>query len=56
MGYVNKNYPLSRRVACLKEAKGGEENELSALVFLQEFAAFAVRVYTEDNNQRYKDN
>ncbi len=38
------------------EAKGGEENELSAFVFLQEVAAFAGRIQTEDNNYRYKNN
>ncbi len=56
MGCVNKNYPLIRRVAASKRLEGGEENELSVFVFLQEVAAFAGRVHTEDNNHRYKNN
>ena len=54
MGCVNKNYPLVRRVARLKEAKE-EENELSAVAFLQKVAAFARLIHTEDNNHRYKN-
>jgi len=56
MGSVNKNYPLTRRVAASKRQKGGEENELSAFMFLQEVAAFVGRIHTEDNNHRYKNN
>jgi hypothetical protein len=59
MGCVNKNYPLTRRVVCLKEAKRRrrrkKEKELSAFVFLQKVAAFAGRVHSENNNHRYKN-
>jgi hypothetical protein len=48
MGCVNKNRPLKR-------AASGEKEELRAFVFLQECAAFAGRVYTEDNDHRYKN-
>jgi hypothetical protein len=51
MGFVNKNYPLIAGRERLTEAKGGgEEDELSAFMFLQEVAAFAGRVYSEDKN------
>lgn len=56
MGSVNKNYPLIRRVAASKrQKKEEEENELSAFVFLQEVAAFAGRVHTEDDNHGQKN-
>ena len=53
-GCVNKATRLMAG-SCLKEAEGGEENELSAFVFFQKVAAFAGRVYTEDDHHRYKN-
>jgi hypothetical protein len=53
--YSLKKLPANQRVVGLKEAKGGGENESSAFVFLQEIAAFAGRIQTEDNNHGYKN-
>jgi hypothetical protein len=38
-----------------QRGEGGEEDELSAFVFLEEVAALADRVHSEDNNYRYKN-
>jgi len=38
-----------------QRGEGGEEDELSAFVFLQKVAAFAGRIYSENNNHKYKN-
>jgi len=51
-----KKLPAHQAGSCLKEAQGGgEENELSAFVFLQEVAAFAGGIQAEDKNHGYKN-
>jgi hypothetical protein len=57
MGFVNKNYPLTMRVAASKRQKE-EKNELiklSEFAFLQEITAFAGRIHTEDHNHRQEN-
>ena len=56
MGSVNKNCPLiGRAVPAKRQAEGGEDDELDAIVFLQEFAALAARIHTEDDNHGQKN-
>ena len=56
MGFDNKKLPANQAGSSPKRLGGGEENELSVFVFLQKVAAFAGRVHTEDNKDRYKNN
>jgi hypothetical protein len=55
MGFVNKKLPANQAGSLPQRGEGGEEDELSAFVFLQKVAAFAARVYAEDNNYRHKN-
>ena len=57
MGSVNKKLPADWAGSLPQGGEGrGEENELSAFIFLQEVAALVRRVQTEDNNDRHKNN
>jgi hypothetical protein len=54
MGCVNKKLPADW-AGSLPQRGEGEEDELSAFVFLQKGAAFAGRVHSENNNHRHKN-
>jgi|WetSurMetagenome_2_1015567.scaffolds.fasta_scaffold1402937_1 hypothetical protein len=55
MGCVNKKLPADWAGSLPQRGEGGEEDELSAFVFLQKGATLAGRIHSENNNHRYKN-